>query len=73
MWMTLESTVLNDVSHRTTDYVIPGTERRTGVGGGVCSEGVMGTEIQFGKKRKFWRWWWRRLYNSVHVLTASEL
>ena len=35
MWMSLESTVLNDTGHRTTDYVIPETERRTGEGCGV--------------------------------------
>lgn len=35
MWMTLESIVLNDASHRTTDYVIPETERRVGEGCGV--------------------------------------
>ena len=32
----------------------------------------MGTEFQFGKVRKFWRWMVLMVFNSVNVLNATE-
>ena len=44
-----------------------------GGGAGVGSWCLIGTESQSGKMRKFWRWRWWRLHNSVNVPNATEL
>lgn len=43
-----------------------------GAGGGGWGQNFMGTKIQFGKMRKFWRRWWRWSHKSTKGLSAAE-
>lgn len=44
-----------------------------GWGEGMGSQCLMGTEFQFRKMRKFWRWWWCWWHSGGNALHATEL